>query len=507
MRRLLLAAGLVALAVPADAHAVLEAANPAAGARLDRAPDAVTLTFDEPVETALGSVRVLDGAGALIAGSGPIVHPHGDGRIVAVHVPSLVRGRYVVVWRVVSVDSHVVGGAYAFGVGVPAGDPPPLERDPGASILAAIVHGALLGAALLAIGLPIGAFAFVVGARGAGFVEFAAWLVVIAAAFTDIALRAEINGGTIAASFATHVGLLRTGTMMIALVGVSGLISRQRNRFVLAPACVALALSLSLAGHAADGAVPAIGVVADMLHLLAAAAWIGVLAVGITLGPSAVLDRISPVAMIAVATIVLTGVLQVVRNVGSWPALLDSPYGRAIDLKIALLIVALALAWSARRSLARGVFELRRRLAIELTILAAVVAVTAVLVDLPLPREASAAAATGSTSTAVTLHLGALDAHVALVPIDSHHVMIHAIGTDADGAVRPLDGVDASVTDVPRHAGPFAVPMTRDSAGAYSGTATLPFAGRWRAFVSARSGDFDEAHATIALPTPPEDSP
>jgi hypothetical protein len=41
--------------------------------------------------------------------------------------------------------------------------------------------------------------------------------------------------------------------------------------------------------------------------------------------------------------------------------------------------------------------------------------------------------------------------------------------------------------------------MTRDPAGAYDGTIDVPFDGRWSAFVSARSGDFDEAHATMQL--------
>jgi len=57
-----------------------------------------------------------------------------------------------------------------------------------------------------------------------------------------------------------------------------------------------------------------------------------------------------------------------------------------------------------------------------------------------------------------------------------------------------------------RHAGPFPVRFARDPSVAFTGTVTLPFAGRWSAFVSARSGDFDENHLTLPLtenPTPP----
>ncbi len=484
-----LAYAFAALTVPAAAHAVLEAADPAAGARVERAPARVTLTFDEPVETSLGSVRVIDDTGALIAGTGAVVHPGGVGSIVAVTLPSLPRGRYVVVWNVVSADSHVVGGAYAFGVGEAAGAPPPLERDPGDAIVVAVVHAALLAGALLAIGWPIGAL--VLGASdAAGFVEFGAWFVVATAAFADIALRAAINGGTLLASFATRAGEVRTATIAIAIAGIAGLAGVRRRRVVLVPACVALALTLGLIGHAADAPLPALGVAADVLHLLAAAAWIGVLAVGATLGPSAVLRRISPVAAIAVGTIVLTGTVAAIRNVGGWTPFLTTAYGRAIDLKVVLLLAALAVAWTARRALARGAFAFRRRLTLELAILAAVVAVSAVLIDLPLPREEPHAVATASTAFRVR----DVAVRVAATPVDARHWQLRVDTTPA-GA---LAGVDASVTEAGRHAGPFPVAMSRE-AGGYAGAIALPFAGAWSAYVSARAGEFDENHTTLPL--------
>jgi copper transport protein len=502
-----LACAFAASCAPAAAHAVLEASDPAAGARVERSPAQVVLTFDEPVETSLGAVRIIDASGALIAGTGSIVHPNGDGRIVGVTVPSLARGRYVVVWHVISADSHPVAGAYAFGIGVAAGDPPALERDPAGAIITPIVHGVLLAAALLAIGLPIGAAALDAAGDPAGFVEFAAWFVVIVAAFADVALRAEINGGTLGASFATHTGALRTLTMVAALSGIVAVSGRRRNRAVLGVAGVALVLSLSLAGHAADGAFPVLGVAADALHLSAAAAWIGVLAIGVTRGPSAVLRRISPLATWAVATIVLTGTLQAVRNVGAWRPLLDADYGHAIDLKIALLVGVLAIALNARRALARGAFALRRQLGVELALLAAIVGVTAVLVDLPLPREAIAASASAPAAVVATtaFRVRDIDVHVAVTVAGRFGLVLHVAGTGPAGAARALDGVDVSVTETRRGAGPFAVPMTRTAAGTYDGALTLPFAGAWTAFVSARSGDFDENHTTIPLDLPAEE--
>jgi copper transport protein len=499
---LVLTCAFAASTVPALAHAVLEQADPAAGARVDRAPAQITLTFDEPVETSLGSLRVFDGSGALIAGTGAVTHPGGDASRIAVHVPSLPRGRYVVVWRVVSVDTHIVSGAYAFGLGVPAGAPPPLERDPVGAVATPIIHGLLLASTLLAIGLPIGALALGVAETPAGIMEFGAWLIVALAAFADIALRAAINGGTLAASFDTRAGLMRTTTMISAIAGVIALAGRRRRWLMLAAAGVGLVLSLSLAGHAADGGIPALGVAADALHLVGAAAWIGVLAIGATLGPAIALRRISPFAVAAVATIVLTGIVQTLRNVGSWAWLFASAYGRAIDLKILLMTGAIAIAWTARRSLARGTFTIRRRLAAELALLALVVGVTAVLVDLPLPREAAAADASRAATAAptpLTLHVRDIDVAVGATPAGPQRWTMHVAGTGPGGVARSLDEVDVSVTESTRHAGPFTIPMTRDPAGAYDGTIDVPFDGRWSAFVSARSGDFDEAHATMQL--------
>jgi copper transport protein len=482
-------------AAPAVAHAVLEASVPAAGVQIARSPAEITLTFDEPVETSLGSLRLLDAAGRQRA-SGPVVHPGGDATRVAIRVGPLERGRYVVAWRVVSSDSHIVNGAYAFGIGVPAGDAPPFAADPGGAVLASVVHFVLLAAALLAIGLPLGALAFARGGAPAEFAEFAAWFVVAASAFADVALRADLGGGSLADSFETHAGALRSLTMLAALFGGLSLIGRGRNWFGLAPSCALLVLSLSAAGHAADGGWPVFGVAADALHLTAAAAWIGVIAVGTMLGPTALLAKISPVATLAVATIVLTGIVQSVRDVGAWRPLLTTAYGRAIDAKIALLFAALAIAWSARRSFARGSFDIRRRLVAEFAVVATVIVVTAILVDLPLPRDEAAAAIRPATAA---FRVRGIDVAVSALRRDPRHWALHVDGRTASGAPAAIDEVDASISESQRHTGPIAVPLTRSSDGAYDGTVSLPFAGAWSASVSARSGDFDEGHTTLSL--------
>ena len=477
---------------PAAAHAVLISSAPAAGARLERAPQAVTLTFGEAVETALGSVRVLDAAGTLHS-AGPVMHPDGDANRVSIQLTGMTSGRYVVAWQVVSADSHLVNGAYAFGLGVAAGDAPAAPaaaEDNGAALFLPILHFVILAAALLGIGLPIGAAT--IGRtlrRSPSFVEFGAWIVLAFAAVADVAFRTDLAGGTLAAALTTRIGILRMITFGAALTGVLSLTGRARRWPLLALAGLATIVSLSLAGHAADGGAPIIGVSADSLHLLAAASWIGVLAIGTTLDDAPELRGISTVAASAVGVLVVSGIVQTIRNVGSFGGLVSTAYGQIIDIKIVLLVVLLTLAISARQLLARGSFAIGWRVRAELWILTLVVACTAVLVESPLPRDA---APVRSVVTAFSVR--DVGVSVTATAIDDRHWKVRF---DADGS---LDEADVSAEEERRHVGPLTVPMTHPAPGTFIGTATLPFAGEWRLLVSARSGPFDEAHRTLDLP-------
>jgi hypothetical protein len=98
---------------PASAHNSLESTTPAAGSTVDRPPDAVTLTFDEPVGQRFGVVVVTgpDGKtyqrGSLqVSGSTATQPLQGSG-------PA---GRYRVAWRVVSADGHPISGEFSFRV-------------------------------------------------------------------------------------------------------------------------------------------------------------------------------------------------------------------------------------------------------------------------------------------------------------------------------------------------------------------------------------------------------
>jgi len=117
MRILLVLALVLGLGIAgARAHAFLDHANPAVGSRLTAAPAEVRLWFTTALEPAFSSLKVVDAAG----------HPVdlGDGKVDGAD-PSLLKatlkplpsGTYKVIWRVVSVDTHVTEGDFNFRVG------------------------------------------------------------------------------------------------------------------------------------------------------------------------------------------------------------------------------------------------------------------------------------------------------------------------------------------------------------------------------------------------------
>ena len=103
------------VALPAAAHAYLERARPIAGSVVHESPRELTLWFTQRIEPAFSEVRVLDGAGKRVGAGNPQIDA-ADGKVLRVALPKLAAGEYRVKWRVVSVDSHVSEGEFAFDV-------------------------------------------------------------------------------------------------------------------------------------------------------------------------------------------------------------------------------------------------------------------------------------------------------------------------------------------------------------------------------------------------------
>jgi copper resistance protein C len=117
-------------ATAAQAHSVLLATAPAAGASVATKISEVTLTFNERVHGDFSTVVVkgLSSRGAIVSYSDGRVQVIDD--VVHQKVYPLRSGSYDVAWRVISADGHPVEGQFDFTVRLsagqePAADPPP----------------------------------------------------------------------------------------------------------------------------------------------------------------------------------------------------------------------------------------------------------------------------------------------------------------------------------------------------------------------------------------------
>jgi methionine-rich copper-binding protein CopC len=97
------------------AHAFLDHALPAVGSTVHESPHEIRLWFTQRLEPAFSKARVLDKAGKRVDLGDSHVDA-ADPTIVATTVSSLAPGTYRVVWRVVSVDTHVTEGDFTFEV-------------------------------------------------------------------------------------------------------------------------------------------------------------------------------------------------------------------------------------------------------------------------------------------------------------------------------------------------------------------------------------------------------
>ena len=105
----------MAVSPGALAHAFLDHSMPAVGSQVRGSPQFVSLWFTEELEPAFSSIKVFDAQGKQIDSGDTAADPK-DRTVLKVSVRGLTPGSYRVVWRVLSVDTHVTEGNFAFAV-------------------------------------------------------------------------------------------------------------------------------------------------------------------------------------------------------------------------------------------------------------------------------------------------------------------------------------------------------------------------------------------------------
>ena len=114
-RSLLLAFVLGGTSSVSWAHAFLDHAEPAVGSQIHSSPAEVRIWFTEKVEPALSRIQVFNVAASEVDKRNVHINPSNPA-LLEVALPPLQPGKYRVVWRVVSVDTHVTTGDSTFNV-------------------------------------------------------------------------------------------------------------------------------------------------------------------------------------------------------------------------------------------------------------------------------------------------------------------------------------------------------------------------------------------------------
>ena len=99
-----------------EAHAFLQRAEPAVGSTVQTSPSEVRIRFTENIEPAFSSIQVFDPSGKEVD-KHDVGLDRSDHALLHVSLPRLSAGIYKVVWRIVSVDTHVTSGSFTFQVG------------------------------------------------------------------------------------------------------------------------------------------------------------------------------------------------------------------------------------------------------------------------------------------------------------------------------------------------------------------------------------------------------
>jgi methionine-rich copper-binding protein CopC len=99
----------------AGAHAFLDHAAPAVGSTIHGSPAQVRLWFSQELEPAFSTLKVMSADGRQVDNQDKQVD-RANAALLEVSLPQLAPGRYRVVWRALSVDTHVTEGDFVFDV-------------------------------------------------------------------------------------------------------------------------------------------------------------------------------------------------------------------------------------------------------------------------------------------------------------------------------------------------------------------------------------------------------
>jgi copper transport protein len=237
---------------------------------------------------------------------------------------------------------------------------------------------------------------------------------------SDVADEAPWSSfGSLDAALSTSVGIALAARILLAaalwaLLFRTPTVDAGVRRSAVALSAVAMLGTWAWAGHSSTQRWAELGMPVDIAHHAAAALWItGLLVVGFfatqqlsgrRLAP--VVERLSTAASVAVAVIVLTGIIQSLRLVGSPGDLLAADHGKYLAIKLVVVAAMLGVAALNRRSVRNGQLRsagaagggvdtqrLRRSILVEVALGLIVIGITSAMVVSPPATAGSDSAA------------------------------------------------------------------------------------------------------------------
>jgi putative copper export protein/methionine-rich copper-binding protein CopC len=456
---------------PVSAHAELVRSNPPADGILTAPPSTIQLWTSEAVATGAGSpdIRVLDESGKALPVSDLHVDP-ADAQHIVASVSNVGYGTFTVLWTTRSdVDGHTLSGTFAFRVGGTSRAPGAATVEGQTPRLWAVATRWLtfLGAAIAAAGFLIGplVLASTSGeensrARRMRLTLMAALVGIVATLLEPLLQTKFPPSGAVTPSFGDAIHGLPTAWWLRApgLAAAAGiallLLLSGSRRFGNGPlvwigvaAGLVAILGLALTSHAsARESWRAAAIASVIIHQWSVGLWTGGLVQLLAVRPFTKsegrplpIQRFSFWALFLAGAGIVTGVINAGLIFPTLASLWKSDYGRALIVKVLILVPTLLLATfhrvTLRRALARAATAFRLSLRLETALVVLVVLAGSTLAMLAPPTVAKGDAVDVDLASPLTANGS---------PDDNRYVLFHI-----DPAKQGTNSLGVQVTDGP----------------------------------------------------------
>ena len=533
--------GVLALGTTAaSAHATLESSSPADGQSVLTSPSEIRITFSETVTTISGGLSVLNADGKTVdVGNTEVV---GGRTLVAPISETLSDGTYVATYRVLSADGHPVSGSILFGVGNGALDrsaQPSSTGDRLWEIIGGISRFIMYLAALVAAGVAF-FLAFIHDRaedrwRIVPFVRIGSILALLSAIGIVMSQAALLTGK--GAGAVTDSTVLRDvlnqnlgWSLALLMIGLAAVhLSTDIPKKVVSQSLavyggLAVTVSFAVWGHATELSPTAISLAADAIHATAAALWLGGL-VGLVMvlsvrtpetvrATAGIIGRFSRMAFWSVIALTLAGLTLTITGSGaSLNSILTTTWGQLVLAKIGLtLIVVLIAAWN-RRTLVPSLTSptentgelavrwatLLRTIRAEAVLLVAVVALTAIVVNVP-PARTAVVAKADRVDITQRVDTGNVQLSVDPAIVGPNTVAVRY----TDGTGQPINVANSMSIEFSQPSAGLE-PITRQVPASEPGVFViqgneLSIPGTWTITIAVRTGDFTEQRTSFEVP-------